>query len=101
MHLLRLLLTGAATLREGRVPVRVEAHHDRLLTVKRGDLPWPEVNAWRKDLHRDFERALAETKLPERPDYEAANRFLIKARRETAAGHHLLPSRLNNSASVI
>jgi hypothetical protein len=26
MHLLRLLLTGAATLREGRVPVRVEVH---------------------------------------------------------------------------
>jgi hypothetical protein len=40
-----------------------------------------EVDAWRKELHRDFERALAETKLPERPDYEAANRFLIKARR--------------------
>ena len=35
----------------------------------------------RKEFHRDFERALAETKLPERPDYEAANRSLIKARR--------------------
>ncbi|MBK7998453.1 MAG: nucleotidyltransferase domain-containing protein [Verrucomicrobia bacterium] len=82
MHLLRLLLTGAATLRDGQVPVRVEAHRDRLLAVKRGDLPWAEVDAWRKELHRDFERALAETQLPERPDYEAANRFLIKARRE-------------------
>jgi hypothetical protein len=30
------------------------------------------------------EHALTETKLPERPDYEAANRFLIKARREMA-----------------
>ena len=57
---------------------------DRLLAVKRGELPWTEVDAWRKELHRDFERALAETKLPERPDYEAANRFLIKARREMA-----------------
>jgi len=84
MHLLRLLLTGAATLREGRVPVRVEAHRDRLLAVKRGEVPWADVDAWRKELHRDFERALAETKLPERPDYEAANRFLIKARREMA-----------------
>jgi len=37
--------------------------------------------AWRKELHRDFERALAETQLPERPDYEAANGFLLKARR--------------------
>ncbi len=73
------------TLRTGRVRVHVEAHRDRLLTVKRGELPWPEVDAWRMDLHRDFERALAETKLPERPDYEAANRFLIKARREMAA----------------
>jgi hypothetical protein len=84
MHLLRLLLTGAATLRDARVPVRVEAHRDRLLAVKRGEVPWAEVDAWRKELHRDFERALAETKLPERPDYEAANRFLIKARRRMA-----------------
>jgi len=85
MHLLRLLLTGAETLRNGSVPVQVEAHRERLLAVKRGELPWAEVDAWRKELHRDFERALAETKLPERPDYEAANRFLIKARREMAS----------------
>jgi len=81
MHLLRLLLTGAATLREARVPVRVEAHRDRLLAVKRGETSWAEVDAWRKELHHDFERALADTKLPERPDYERANRFLVKARR--------------------
>jgi len=84
MHLLRLLLTGAATLRDARVPVRVEAHRDRLLAVKRGELPWADVDAWRKELHRDLERALTQTKLPERPDYEAANRFLIKARRAQA-----------------
>jgi uncharacterized protein len=82
MHLLRLLLTGAATLREARVPVRVEVHRERLLAVKRGETSWAEVDDWRKELHRDFERALAGTKLPERPDYEAANRFLLKARRE-------------------
>ena len=84
MHLLRLLLTGAASLRDARVPVRVEVHRDRLLAVKRGEVPWAEVDAWRKELHRDFERALAKTKLPERPDCEAANRFLVKARREMA-----------------
>jgi predicted nucleotidyltransferase len=84
MHLLRLLLTGAATLRTGTVPVRVEAHRDRLLAIKRGETLWPDVDAWRKELHRDFEHALAETKLPERPDYEATNRFLIHARRQTA-----------------
>jgi hypothetical protein len=49
MHLLRLLLTGATTLRTGNVPVRVEAHRDRLLAVKRGEMPWAEVDAWRKN----------------------------------------------------
>jgi hypothetical protein len=84
MHLLRLLLSGAGTLREGRVPVHVEAYRDRLLAVKRGEISWEEVEAWRQELHRDFEKALLETKLPERPDYEAANSFLIKARRQTS-----------------
>jgi hypothetical protein len=85
MHLLRLLLTGAATLRLGRVPVRVEAQRERLLAVKSGQVPWAEVEGWRKELHRDFEAALATTTLPERPDYEGANRFLIEARRELAS----------------
>lgn len=84
MHLLRLLLSGAATLREGHLTVRVEAHRDRLRAIKRGDLTWPEVDAWRRDLHRDFERALTETRLPERPDYQAANQFLVRARRHAA-----------------
>lgn len=86
MHLLRLLLTGAATLREGYVPVQVGAHRDRLLAVKRGEFPWSEMEAWRRELHRDFEQALYDTRLPERPDYEAANRFLIEARRSVAHG---------------
>lgn len=82
MHLLRLLITGAATLRDGHVPVRVKTHRERLLSVKRGETPWADVDAWRKELHHNFERALADSTLPERPDYEAANRFLIRARRE-------------------
>lgn len=84
MHLLRLLITGAATLREASVPVRVTASRDRLLAVKQGGIPWEEVEVWRRELHRDFEKALAGTCLPERPDYEAANDFLIRARREMA-----------------
>lgn len=83
MHLLRLLLTGAAALRERRVPVRVEAFRERLLAVKRGEMSWPEVEAWKQELHRDFEKALGETTLPVRPDYEAANRFLVTVRRES------------------
>jgi hypothetical protein len=82
MHLLRLLMTGAATLREGRVPVNVGTRRDQLLAVKHGELSWEKVDAWRQELHRDFEQALVETKLPERPDYEAANALLVEARRQ-------------------
>jgi predicted nucleotidyltransferase len=42
MHLLRLLITGAATLRTGTVPVRVEAHRDHLLAVKRAEVRGPK-----------------------------------------------------------
>ena len=80
MHLLRLLMTGATTLREGRVPVHVVDQREHLLAVKRGELSWEKVDAWRQQLHRDFEQALVETQLPERPDYEAANALLVAAR---------------------
>jgi len=85
MHLLRLLLTGAAALRLRHVPVRVEQHRETLLAVKRGEMSWDEVNRWRQSLHADFELALRETKLPERPDYERVNAFLIDARKQSSA----------------
>jgi len=84
MHLLRLLLSGASALRTGTVPVRMSHYRDRLLAVKRGEVSWSEVETWRQSLHHDFEQALTETRLPERPDYEAANNFLIRARRQQA-----------------
>jgi predicted nucleotidyltransferase len=81
MHLIRLLISGIKVLREGFVPVRVDEHRDRLLTIKRGEMPWEETEAWRLALHGEFDAALGETTLPERPDYERANEFLLKARR--------------------
>ncbi len=81
MHLIRLLLAGVTTLREGTVPVSVELHRDRLLAIRRGELPWEEIDAWRLDLHKEFDAAFEKTMLPERPDYERANALLIKARR--------------------
>lgn len=81
MHLLRLLLSGIRVLRDGFVPVRVEEHREQLLAVKRGEMPWEESEKWRLSLHAEFDRAVAVTQLPERPDYEWANRLLVKARR--------------------
>lgn len=81
MHLIRLLISGIAVLRNGFVPVRVEEHREQLLAVKRGELPWQETEKWRLSLHTEFDRALSVSKLPERPDYEQANALLVKARR--------------------
>ena len=86
MHLVRLLMAGIVVLREGHVPVRVEGHREELLAIRDGRMPWDDVDRWRLSLHEEFERAFVETKLPERPDYERVNAFLIGARRAAMDG---------------
>ena len=81
MHLIRLLLSGIHVLREGFVPVDVGEHREQLLAIASGEMPWDDIEAWRLRLHQKFDRALEETNLPERPDYERANEFLVNARR--------------------
>ena len=84
MHLIRLLIEGVSVLKEGFLPVRMDAHREQLLQIRRGEAPWEEVNAWRLSLHKDFDAAFSMTRLPERPDYEKVNAFLIHARRVSA-----------------
>jgi hypothetical protein len=81
MHLIRLLMSGITVLKERQVMVEVGEHRERLLAIKRGEVPFEETNQWRKELQREFEGAFERTKLPERPDYERINDFLIRARR--------------------
>lgn len=81
MHLIRLLLSGIAILRDGSVPVRVDEHRETLLAIRRGEMPWEEIDAWRLALHREFDEAFRHTTLPDLPDFERANAFLIRARR--------------------
>ena len=81
MHLIRLLISGISVLRDGFVPVRVDEHKNQLLAIKRGEVPWEETEKWRLSLHAEFDDALKQTGLPERPDHERANAYLLKARR--------------------
>ena len=83
MHLIRLLLSGITALREGYVPVAVGERRAELLAIRDAAMPWEEVNAWRLDLHRQFDTAYQATKLPDRPDYAQANAFLLRARRSS------------------
>jgi len=85
MHLIRLLLSGIGVLRDGVVPVKVETHRERLLAIRRGQVPWDDVEHWRLDLHREFNSAFETTRLPDRPDYERANAYLVSARRRALA----------------
>ena len=80
MHLIRLLLQGIEILATGELNVKVEKHRDRLLSIKNGEIDWVDLNEWCVDLHKDFDNTYTKTRLPERPDYEKANEFLIKAR---------------------
>lgn len=81
MHLIRLLLSGIGVLRDRCVPVRVEEHRDRLLAIRCGEVAWEEVDEWRLDLHREFDREYARTRLPDHPDFVAADAFLRRSRR--------------------
>lgn len=85
MHLIRLLLSGVTVLREGFVPLNVGHHRDTLLQIRAGQVSWEEVERWRLALHRDLDDALAGTHLPEHPDFDRADRFLIQARRYAAS----------------
>ena len=63
------------------MPVHVGDLRGRLLEIKRGEVPWEEVETWRLSLHKAFDEAYQSTALPDRPDYSRANAFLLKARR--------------------
>ena len=84
MHLVRMLLSGIHLMKQHAVLVDVGEHRDRLLAVRRGELPWDEINQWRLALHKQFDAEFAKTALPERPDYHAVNDLLVKARRLAA-----------------
>ncbi|QDU20830.1 nucleotidyltransferase domain-containing protein [Urbifossiella limnaea] len=85
MHLLRLLHSGIHALTTGDIRVDVGEHRAELLDVRSGRWSFAEVKARALELDRLFQEAFERTALPERPDTDAANRFLIAARRRRAA----------------
>jgi hypothetical protein len=64
MHLIRLLLSGVAVLKHGFVPLRVDGHREQLLAIRRGEVPWEQVEAWRLGLHSELDRMLESIRLP-------------------------------------
>jgi len=80
MHMIRLLLAGAHVLRTGDILVDVSPMRERLLEIKRGELPWPAVTAWAQALLRDLSSAAGETTLPDTPDRAKIDQLLAGVR---------------------
>ncbi len=81
MHLLRLLLAAAELLRSGQMPLDVGEHRERLLGIKRGEVPWDDVERWRLQLQAEVDEALRRSPLPPAPDVAAVDAWLVSVRR--------------------
>ncbi|MDQ0388613.1 putative nucleotidyltransferase [Streptomyces sp. DSM 42143] len=84
MHLLRLLTSARDLLRTGTLTVDVGDRRDSLLAVKRGEVPWPEVEARMTRLAEEAERAAPGSPLPAEPDRRRVEDFLVRVRRASA-----------------
>ena len=84
MHLLRLLFSAEQLLATGVPLFDVGPHRDRLLAVKRGEVPWADVEAWRLALHARVDEAAATSPLPQAPDVARVDGWLRSVRARSA-----------------
>jgi predicted nucleotidyltransferase len=84
MHLIRLLHSGTEALRSGEIMIDVSGFRSELLDIRNGHFSFEQVEAKAKELEREFETAFEKTTLPEQPDFEKVNQFLIEARQHAA-----------------
>ena len=81
MHLIRLLYSGIAALRDGEIMVDVSDHREQLLSIRNGEFSFDEVEKVAMELEKQFSETFETTSLPDQPDFETVDRFLIEARR--------------------
>jgi hypothetical protein len=81
MHLIRLLLSAQELLAHGRLLIDVGPHRDRLLSIRRGESSWEDVERWRLDLHGRMDDALRHSPLPATPDVDRVDDWLRSVRR--------------------
>ena len=67
--------------RPARSACDVAEHRDELLHIRNDGLPFEEVKRRALELDERFQQAFERTALPEQPDYQRVDDFLIRARR--------------------
>ncbi|MCX5202144.1 nucleotidyltransferase domain-containing protein [Streptomyces sp. NBC_00237] len=87
MHLLRLLTSCLDLLRTGELSVGVGDAREPLLAVKRGEVPWPEIEERLNRLVEAASLAVLTSPLPPLPDHARVEDFLIRTRRASALAH--------------
>ncbi|MFC9247955.1 DNA polymerase beta superfamily protein [Streptomyces sp. NPDC057136] len=85
MHLLRLLMSSRDLLRTGRLTIEAGDAREDLLAVRRGEVPWAEVEHRMTRLSEENEAAASTTPLPATPDRARVEDFLIRTRRASAS----------------
>ncbi|MFI5858301.1 DNA polymerase beta superfamily protein [Streptomyces parvulus] len=91
MHLLRLLESARDLLRTGTLVLDVGDRRESLLAVKRGEVPWPEVEARMARLSRESDEAADRSPLPTEPDRRRVEAFLHATRRASALRDDAVP----------
>lgn len=81
MHLLRLIRSGIGALETGEILIDVSEFREELLAIKRGELSFEEIRSEALRLDKAFQKAFENSSLPEQPDFDTVNDFLISARR--------------------
>lgn len=84
MHLLRLLMSCRDLLRTGTLIVDVGDQREPLLAVKRGEVPWTQVESWMARLATEAEEAAHRSPLPPEPDRARVEDFVVRTRRASA-----------------
>ncbi|MDQ0797182.1 DNA polymerase beta superfamily protein [Streptomyces sp. B1I3] len=85
MHLLRLLTSCRDLLRTGELTIGVGDAREPLLAVKRGEVPWAEVERRMSRLAEESDEAATRSPLPPEPDRDRVEDFLVRTRRASAS----------------
>ncbi|MFJ6700522.1 DNA polymerase beta superfamily protein [Streptomyces sp. NPDC091272] len=87
MHLLRLVGSCRDLLRTGELTLDVGDAREALLAVRRGEVPWPEVENRLDRLATSAVAAEPGSPLPALPDRARVEDFLVRTRRESALAY--------------
>jgi len=77
MHLIRLYYMGIDILKDHRIVTYREKEHDLLMSIRHNELPMEDVFKLSEKLEVELQKARDESTLPDHPDFEEINRFVI------------------------